>query len=804
MKKSFIQAAVISQLFMSMHSISAEADKKITFKGDRAGHVMEDIIPAEHIPPSPILTVEQALKSFQLQPGFVLENVVSEPNIFNPVALAFDGNGRIFVCKMTRFMQDLTGSTEHMPDGSIAVLEDTNGDGKVDKRTELLTDIEMPRTIAMVEGGLFYADNQQLYFVELDEEGGEIVVKNRQVADATYAEGGNVEHKTNTMLYGIDNWYYNAKSAKKYQVLAHNAPVPRGSKEIYRNQYWKLIKGQSDYRGQWGLTMDDQGRLYHNGNSQPLQGEYLLPGSLRHNPGYWPKMGAHSIGTNNIYPARMNPGVNRGYVHGLLHTDEKNYGKLKQFTAASGSLIYRGDNFPKKYYGMGLTPEPAGNLISARFIEEKVGELAGTAIFPQQEILTSTDERFRPVNLYTAPDGSLYIVDMYHGIIQHKEFLTSYLGNQIKQRDLDKGNHTMGRIYRLRWANAPAGKQPNLTNKSSLQLVEFLSHANGWWRDTARQMIVQHALIATNQADTQAAINRIKQQLSSTNNEVASINLLWTLYGLDAVDLASVNSVLNSAKLPASSKKAAIAVAAKLPKPAHQTFVDKAIELSKNNYDFALQSAVTAAALQSDNVLILLKQILDQYLPQPYIRQAVASGLNTRAAEFLAMHNGEYPDSEFMYIMNNLGKKPAEINNRAQLSELGIQLYDQGKELFMGRGGCAGCHGPDGDGISGLGPTFWKSEWVIESEEKLAKVLLHGLQGPIKIGWMTWRTSAIMPGYATRPDISDQDLAAIATYIRNTWANTADTDGEVSPEVIKKVREATQGQNQPYTMKDFQ
>lgn len=333
LKKVWIGALCAS---LACCPLSLAAGDSSGFKGDRAGHDMRDVIPKNEIPQAPVLSVEQALKSFHLQPGFVLEPVVSEPNVFNPVAMVFDARGRMWVAEMTTYMPNVRGEGEEMPEGNIAVLEDSDGDGVVDKRSIFLSDIILPRTIALVEGGIFYADQTSLYFAEVLEEKGRWVPGIREVVDTSYAEGGSVEHKANTMLYAMDNWYYNAKSNRRYQTLPHDAKVPEGAQEIYRNSYWKLVRSETDYRGQWGLSMDDYGRLYHNGNSSPIHGEYLLPGSLLRNPGYWPKMPAHAIGDIYVYPGRMNPGINRGYMEGMLVADGPDRGKLVAFTAASG------------------------------------------------------------------------------------------------------------------------------------------------------------------------------------------------------------------------------------------------------------------------------------------------------------------------------------------------------------------------------------------------------------------------------------------------------------------------------------
>ncbi|WP_041522723.1 PVC-type heme-binding CxxCH protein [Gilvimarinus agarilyticus] len=772
-------------------AVSVAAEESDTgFKGDRDGHEMRDVIPKHEIPEAPVLNVEQALKSFNLQPGFVVEPVVSEPNVFNPVAMSFDAKGRMWVAEMTTYMPDVRGEGEMKPEGNIAVLEDTDGDGAVDKRRIFLSDIILPRTISLVEGGIFYADQTSLYFTEVLEKDGVLTPGIREVVDPNYAEGGNVEHKPNTMLYGIDNWYYNAKSNKKYQTLPLTAELPEGSEEIYRNQYWKLVRAETDYRGQWGLSMDDYGRLYHNGNSSPIHGEYLRPGSLRKNPGYWPEMPAHSIGDIYVYPSRMNPGINRGYMEGMLVADGPDRGKLVGFTAASGSLVYRGSNFPKKFYGMGLTPEPAANLISARFINEGEGELTGKPVYPKQELFTSQDERFRPVNLYNAPDGTVYILDMYHGILQHKEFLTSYLAAQIDDRELDKNNNTMGRIYRLRWQANEAAKVANLASANNAELVALLAHANAWQRDTARRLLIER--------NAKASAASIRKQLEQLPDPVGIVNSLWALYGLGEIDLATVKTFMASENDQVA--MAAAAVGEALPEKDHKAYHTLLLSLAQSGYPRALQAAVSVSAIKGGTDVS--KQVLDAYLDKPYTREAVISGLGDDADAFIARIEDDYPDAQVMYALNNLGKKRQDASNREQLSKSGKALYDEGKKLYNGRTACAGCHGAHGNGVPGLGPTFWNSQWV-SNKETLAKVLLHGLSGPIWVDVHYWNTQAVMPGFAARADISDKDLAAIATYIRNSWGNTLDSGSAYTEAEVAKVRAKTEGRATPYKAADF-
>ncbi|MEP0357180.1 PVC-type heme-binding CxxCH protein [Paraglaciecola sp.] len=753
-------------------------------KGDREGHDMSEPIAAENIPPAPILSVEKALASMQIQPGFVLENVASEPLIASPIDIAFDADGRIWVAEMLTFMPDMDGNDEEVPEGTIALLEDTNGDGKIDKRTEFLNDVVLPRTVAVVKGGILYADQQQLYFAEVLADD---VLGIREVIDPTYAAGGNVEHKPNGMLYNLDNWYYNTKSNRKYRVLPHSSDVPNGAKEIYRNKYWKMVIANTDNRGQWGLSSDDYGRLYHNGNSSPAEGEYLRPGTLMKNPGSQSSVKANTLGSKRVYPARINPGVNRAYLPNTLISEGENAGKLAQFTAASGNQLYRGDQFPEDFYGVSFTPEPAGNLISARWVFESEGKLQGSELYPQSEILASTDERFRPVNLNTAPDGSLYVVDMYHGVIQHKEFLTTYLRKQYESRGLDKNNRSMGRLYRLRWESTPLGPQPAMSKQAPAQWVEHLSHENGWWRDMARRLIVQNQVLSVTKA--------VKRIVESNEDHRARINALWTLEGLDQIDLNIIKVGLEDVHPKV--RVSAIELASRLDQSAHQEVSQYLRKFASLSYEIALQVALIAGEIQGDDALLALKDVLVNFGDKPWVKEAAISGLTGREQEFTEfLADTKLP--EFMKMLNSVGKEDINNSNALNLTADEQTSYDRGKALYSGKAACFGCHGADGAGIDNMGPPLKSSDWVNGSEQRLAKVLLNGLMGPIKVNGKQYNVSMIMPGFTT--SLKDQELADISTYIRNNWGNTSP---RVSRGVFEKLRKTASSRNIPYTEKEL-
>ena len=753
-------------------------------KGDKKGVVMIDPIPAEQIPPAPVLSGQDALASFQIQKGFSIEKVASEPQVFNPVTLTFDGNGRMWVCEMKTYMPNVDGSGEEVPKSSISILEDTNNDGAVDKRTVFLDKVIIPRSIAMVKGGILYADHTQLYFAEVLPG---LKLGKHEVVDPTYAKGGSLEHKSNAMTYGLDGWYYNAKSNKRYKALPLDAKIPVNAKEIYRNNYFVLVLGSTESRGQWGMSVDDYGRLYHNGNSSCATGENLMPSQTLHNPKYRPKTKAARIGANRVYPIRMNPGINRGYIERMLIKDGEHRGKLANFTAASGNAIYRGDQFPESFYHTALTPEPAAHLVSIRKIIDKQGQLSGKELYAQQELLASTDERFRPVNLFTAPDGSLYILDMYHGILQHKEFVTSYLRRQILSRGLDKQNNDRGRIYRLRWTENQLGKQPNMLSMTVNQLVPLLAHANGWWRDTARRLIVQ--------SNDKSIVNNLTQLYKTTQDHRAKINILWTLDGLNSLNPEIIESALSDKHVKVNI--AGIILGSHIQ---DQKLILAQLEsVASKNVELTTQVLLNSGQYTGPEALQLLNRIMAKSSSKAML-EAAAIGIANRTDEFKNLLASEAHPA-LLKKLDSIQNKKAPKSNAKKLPSWAKNLYTKGEKLFKGKAACFGCHGANGEGIDNMGPPLAKSEWVTGSPERLAKIMLHGMSGSITVNKKKYSPVMIMPGLGANPSINDEELASIATFIRNNWGNKA---GGIKADLFKKVRVSTANQALPFTAKDFQ
>src|SRR5690606_12896900 len=202
-------------------------------------------------------------------PGFRLELVAHEPMVQNPVAISWDADGRLWVVEMVGYMPNVDGKGEDVRNGRVSILEDTDGDGRMDKSTLFLDGLQMPRAIMITHGGALIAEPPVLWFAR--DTDGDLKADEKIEVLKGYAQQGPVEHTENGLLPGLDNWIYNAKSSKRMKFAFE------GGKPV-------MTVDNNVSRGQWGITQDNYGRLYHNGNSSYLHADLIPADYLRRNP----------------------------------------------------------------------------------------------------------------------------------------------------------------------------------------------------------------------------------------------------------------------------------------------------------------------------------------------------------------------------------------------------------------------------------------------------------------------------------------------------------------------------------------
>ena len=812
-------------------------------RGDKPGEAQADL--PKHIkpPPAPTLVAEEALKTLKVAPGFRAEIAAADPLVGDPVAMTFGPDGRIWVVEMRGFMPNADGKGEDAKVGTVAVLEDTDGDGRADKRTTFLEGLVLPRAIALVGDGVLVAEPPHLWFAR--DTNGDGVADEKKEVFSDYGSTTNPEHTANGLMWALDNWIYNANHTQRFRYLGNG----------------KFESDSTVSRGQWGISQDDTGRIYHNSNSDPLRADLVPTAYLRRNPFLLKAEGANvRLAPANlpIWPGRVTTGVNRGYR--TLNSE----GKITAVTAACGPLVYRSALFPAEFYGNAFIVEPAGNLVKRMILTEADGTITARNAYEGSEFITSTDERFRPVNTANGPDGALYVVDMYRGIIQHRIYMTTFLRKQVEERGLADGIG-MGRIYRLVPEGAARSKVKfNLATEPTAQLVTRLRAANSWWRDTAQRLLVERR---------DPAATPLLRELACSGPPLARLHALWTLHGTEQLDRDTVLAALgdqdervaaaairlaeqwlrtpadtelyrrvtsvNAAASPALTLQLALSLG-ESPAPAavtdlaaiatragRQPFVADAIvsglagrelELIElidvaNASDHAapVLTLATSALLKSGDAARITKvlALLEPAAPvATWVRSAVLNGIERslpktpegkpvpgmiavepRPLLLLSVQGGNTPEAKQAGRLSALLKWPGKPGLEKESAEIAARLtpeqkvlFDKGRDIFATI--CAACHQAGGEGLAGLAPQLLYSKYVLGVEGAITRIVLNGKE----------KEGLVMP--PLRGALDDASIASVLTYIRQSWGHNAPP---VSPESVAKVRAAVGNREEPWS-----
>jgi mono/diheme cytochrome c family protein/glucose/arabinose dehydrogenase len=563
--------------------------------------------------PAPVLPPDAALKSLTVAPGYKVEIAASEPLIHAPVAIQFGPDGRLWVVEMNGYSPVLGGAGEDAPNGRVVVLRDRDGDGRYDDATVFLENLILPRSIMLVGDGLLVGSPPELAFWRDTNGDGKADSKVLLASDYGAKPNPKLPLSTNAELFpngglwAYDNWIYSAAYMKKFR---------------YKDGAFETAP--TIFRGQWGFTQDDYGRFYYNDNTHSLHGDIIFGDYLQRNPHY-PRLEGTNVNIaadEAVWPVHETPGV----TSGGQPTRELRDGRLFKFTAACGPWIYRGDVMPE-LYGNAFVAEPVGNLVQRKVLTAENGSVIGRNPYTQADFIASTDERFRPVNFSTGPDGALYVVDMYRGIVEHHSLISAYLREEIKSHQLE-GPYEYGRIYRVVPIDKPAPRVAQIPRLTSAQWVEHLGDANAWWRETAQQQLVEH--------HEAAVVPAIRRLATSSPSALGRVQAMWTLEGVGALDHATVMAGLSD-KEPVV-RAAALRLSERLFKDTagRADLLTRIRALAQDpSADVQLQAVLTLGEAKDPGQDVALAQVVRAHPGNRYLRDAFYSGLAGREVSLI-------------------------------------------------------------------------------------------------------------------------------------------------------------------------
>lgn len=445
---------------------------------------------------------EESQRAFEIEPGMEIELVAAEPLVFDPVAIAFDARGRMFVAE---YLDYPIGPAEGEPWLSrVIMLEDVDADGRMDRRRVFAENLQFAHSLMAYRDGLLVTARTEL--IHLRDTDGDNRADVRKVLFSGFKPAHSQRLIANPR-WGMDNWIYLNYGAG--EIRSTDAPDQSGkigARDFRFNPRTMAFKATSTY-SQYGNTFDRWGRRYFCANRNPIMTTMLPASAAGRNPFHTIAKAYVDIapfgGETRVYPlAKMKS-------NHLSHNDTH--------TSACGTTAYVGDQLGDGYEDSVFVCEPVGHLVTRSIVHELDGGLKAIRARPKADFLASSDTWFRPSSLANGPDGALYLADMYRLHVEHPKFFPADLIDSVDWR----AGEDRGRIYRITRKGGRVRKfQPPTTTADA---VELLEDPNGWRRYLGQRLLVEKMDVSAG-----AALG----ELLNSNRSETRLHALWTLDGI--------------------------------------------------------------------------------------------------------------------------------------------------------------------------------------------------------------------------------------------------------------------------------
>jgi putative membrane-bound dehydrogenase-like protein len=482
----------------------------------------------------PAFTAEQSLAAMEFSEDFHAEVFLQEPQVMSPVEMVWDEDGRIYVAEMLDYPDD---PPPGQPARSrIRLLEDVDGDGKYEKATMFAENVLQVASILPWKGGIFVAAAPDILWMKDDNGDGKADTK--KVLYTGFPKV-NPEHRITNLRYGLDNWIYAANHGNDGKITApdqpnHPAVLIRGADFRFNPVTGEF--GTTSGPAQFGTSFDEWGNQFNCNNTQHIRHvilpmHYMARAPLLEIPAYQQDISDHGQPSSPMFPL-TGPQEWRKQRTELRQKryDENGLNRKEQlsgyFTGASGSMVYTGDAWPAEYRNNIFVGDVSGNLIHRDVLTPEGVSFKASRSKDQTEFIASKDQWFRPCNFANAPDGNLYVMDVYRLFIETPESIPEEIK---KGMDFYAGD-TMGRIYKIvaNKSQTQRNLKPNLSKATIPELVKLLEHPNGWHRTTAQRLLIER--------QDKAAVVALKEMADKSQSATGRLHALWTLDGLRMLD----------------------------------------------------------------------------------------------------------------------------------------------------------------------------------------------------------------------------------------------------------------------------
>jgi putative membrane-bound dehydrogenase-like protein len=572
------------------------------------------------------LSPEESMKKLNVAPGYKVSLFASEPHVFDPVSLEFDEEGNAYVIEMPDYPYEVEPGKGH---GRIRILKDTDSDGKIDQSIIFAENVTEATSMLPWKGGLIVTAAPNIIYLKDTNGDGKSDI--REILFSGFFQN-NSEAQVTSLKLGIDNWIYANNRGQSGKVVFSKTPDAkpvevRGADFRFRldRDVFELETGP----GQFGQTINDWGHRFFTENSIHIQ-QAVIPWRYTHRHAFMPTSKFNVTITDHeeimfqeIPPAywRSERSARRNRVF-----KEANLNRIEwvedRFSGASGGTIYNGDALPKEFYGNVFTTDVSGSLIHRDVLSQSdtnpVMLAKRTDSEKNREFIYSTDTWFRPVTFSVGPDGYLYILDYYR---QHIETPVSIPDDLKAEMDFMAGSD-MGRIYRLLPENVSyQGVKVELKKATGLQLVDYLSHKNGWYRSTAQRLLLER--------QDKTVVPAVKSLFSNSPDPRTRLHALYVLEGLNALNEEIVKQSLLDSE--SGVRENGIILAERYSKMV-KLLIPMVNDPSKR---VSLQAALSLGQFEGKNVIAALAEVITKYGQNDWFRSAVLSSEAGSSVEIL-------------------------------------------------------------------------------------------------------------------------------------------------------------------------
>ena len=609
---------------------------------------------------------------------------------------------------------------DNKPNDKLIILEDTDGDGKADKQTTFADGLHLTIGFEFAPEGVYVSQGTNLVLLK-DNDGDDRADETEIILSGF--DDHDTHHAISAFVADPSGAIYMAEGV----FLHTNVETAYGPVRATNGGFYRYSPQRHHLERTAQLPIPNPWGIAFDEWGQNFFAHtsgpdmtWMMPGTIKSRYGQ-----ANPLPANLIEDAhRVRPTSGLEFIHSRHFPDE-----VQGDLLINNTIGFLGT----KQHTMVDDPNSAGYLSKHRM-----------------DLITSADPNFRPVDMEFAPDGSLYFIDWHNVLIGHM---------QHNARDPLR-DHVHGRIYRMTYPSRPLVAPAEIANASIDVLLENLKLPEYRTRYRTRREL--------RAKDAETVLNKLSGWVNSLDKEDPKIEhhvleALWVSWGLNKVDAALLNRCLNAEDFRV--RAAAVKV---LRYTGHQ--ISEQAELlmqaaKDSNPRVRLEAFIAASWLDKEVGVPIIetagKMPLDEWMKKPY--EAALAHIND----------------------HNVGQDPETQMAKTDLTGKDKELFEKGQEIYNREGFCVTCHQPDGNGLSASQfPPLAEVPWVTGNEERLIKLTLNGLMGPLELKGKTYPGQVPMTPFGGMLD--DEEIAAVLTYVRNAFGNKATP---ISPEKVKEIRE---------------